>query len=332
MRVFIIAEAGVNHNGSLELAYRLCDVALAAGADAVKFQTWKTDNIVTRSAAMATYQQENLRETAQSQYEMLKRLELQYDDFRQIKAYCDKIGICFLSTPDDEESLDFLLSLHLPVMKIGSGDVTNIPYLRRIAASKLRVILSTGMATLAEVDIAYRTLMQYGATDVALLHCTTNYPCPYENVNLRAMQTLHAAIGCEVGFSDHTQGIIMPVAAVAMGASIIEKHFTLDKAMDGPDHKASLDPDELRAMVQAIRATECAMGNGVKCPCDSEVLISSVVRKRIVANAAIKLGDVLTESNMTVKRCGDGMDAAYWDLLIGRTANRNYQKDEPIIL
>lgn len=332
MGVFVIAEAGVNHNGSLDLAYRLCDEAKTAGADAVKFQTWKTENIVTRQAAMASYQRDNLKEKRQSQYDMLKRLELQYDDFRDLKRYCDRIGLCFLSTPDDEESLDFLLALGMPFLKVGSGEVTNIPYLRRIGRSGAKVILSTGMATLAEVDVAYRTLLTSGAEEVILLHCTTNYPCPYDEVNLKAMQTLKAAFGCRVGYSDHTQGIAVSIAAVAMGAAVLEKHFTLDNEMEGPDHKASLNPEELREMVQAVRQTELALGDGFKRPKPSEAEISSVVRKRVVARRVIACGEYFTEENLTVKRCSEGLDAVHWDLFMGRQARKNYDVDEPVWL
>ena len=283
MAVYIIAEAGVNHNGRLDLALRLCDVAKAAGVDAVKFQTWKTEKIVTQTAAKATYQVENTHSNEETQFDMLKKLELSYRQFFEIKEYCDKIGIDFLSTPDEEDSLNFLVDLHLPVLKIGSGEVTNIPYLRRIGSKHLQVILSTGMSYLSDVETAYRTLLKAGAKSVSLLHCTTNYPCPMSEVNLRAMQTLKDAFHCVVGYSDHTMGIEIPIAAAAMGAEIIEKHFTLDKEMDGPDHKASLNPEELKQMVMAIRNIERALGNGIKQPNESEKQISEVVLKRIVA-------------------------------------------------
>lgn len=331
MGVFIIAEAGVNHNGDVNLAYRLCDAAKEAGVDAVKFQTWKTEKIVTSSAAMATYQSENTGEQ-DSQFNMLKKLELTYKDFRSIKAYCEKIGVAFLSTPDEEESLDFLCSLDLPFLKIGSGEVTNIPYLRKIGSKGMSVILSTGMSYLSDVDIAYRTLMEAGAYSVSLLHCTTNYPCPMNEVNLRAMQTLKDAFKCRVGYSDHTMGIEVPIAAVAMGAEIIEKHFTLDKNMEGPDHKASLNPVELKNMVTAIRNIERALGDGIKQPNTSEKEISKVVLKRIVASRPIKCGEVLSETNMTVKRSDVGIKASYWDVVAGRVAQQDYSIDEDIKL
>lgn len=332
MAIYIIAEAGVNHNGRLDLALRLCDAAKAAGVDAVKFQTWKTEKIVTQSAAKATYQAENTHSVEESQFDMLKKLELSYHQFIEIKAYCEKIGIDFLSTPDEEESLNFLVDLHLPVLKIGSGEVTNIPYLRRIGSKHLPVILSTGMSYLSDVETACRTLLEAGAKSVSLLHCTTNYPCPMAEVNLRAMQTLKDAFHCAVGYSDHTMGIEIPIAAAAMGAQIIEKHFTLDKEMDGPDHKASLNPEELKQMVVAIRHIEQALGDGIKQPNASEKQISEVVLKRIVAATPIKEGEVLSTDNMTVKRSAIGLKASLWDLVDGRIATCNYAIDEPIII
>lgn len=331
MKVFIIAEAGVNHNGDIQLAYRLCDAAKEAGVDAVKFQTWKTEKIVTRTADMATYQSDNTG-MEDSQYNMLKKLELSYEDFKSIHEYCNKIGIMFLSTPDEEESLDFLCDLHLRFLKIGSGEVTNIPYLRKIGSKQMNVILSTGMSYLSDVEVAYRTLLEAGAKSVSLLHCTTNYPCPMNEVNLRAMQTMRESFKCKVGYSDHTMGIEVPIAAVAMGAEIIEKHFTLDKNMEGPDHKASLNPDELKAMVTAIRHIECALGDGIKQPNQSEKEISMVVLKRIVASRTIKKGEILTEKNMTVKRSDNGIKASYWDVVAGRVAQQDYSIDEEIKL
>ena len=332
MAVYIIAEAGVNHNGRLDLALRLCDVAKAAGVDAVKFQTWKTEKIVTQTAAKATYQVENTHSNEETKFDMLKKLEPSYRQFFEIKEYCDKIGIDFLSTPDEEDSLNFLVDLHLPVLKIGSGEVTNIPYLRRIGSKHLPVILSTGMSYLSDVETAYRTLLKAGAKSVSLLHCTTNYPCPMSEVNLRAMQTLKDAFHCVVGYSDHTMGIEIPIAAAAMGAEIIEKHFTLDKEMDGPDHKASLNPEELKQMVVAIRHIEQALGDGIKQPNESEKQISEVVLKRIVAATPIKEGEVLSADNMTVKRSTVGLKASLWDLVNGRIATCNYAIDEPIII
>ena len=331
MSVYIIAEAGVNHNGRLDLALKLCDAAKEAGVDAVKFQTWKTEKIVTKSAAKAAYQEENTG-CDQSQFEMLKELELSYSDFEKINDYCKKIGVQFLSTPDEEESLDFLCSMNLPFVKIGSGEVTNIPYLRVIGSKHQKVVISTGMSTLADVEKAYNTLIESGAPEVALLHCTTNYPCPYDEVNLQAMQTMKAAFKCQVGYSDHTMGIEVPIAAVAMGAEIIEKHFTLDRTMDGPDHQASLEPQELKQMVKSIRNIEQSMGDGIKRPNASEQKNAEVVLKRIIAKEPIKKGDILSENNLTLLRSSDGIPAKFWDLVANRPARRDYQIDEPIEL
>lgn len=329
-KTYIIAEAGVNHNGRLDLALKLCDAAKEAGADAIKFQTWKTEKIVTKSAALATYQHENINSKSQSQFEMLKALELSYDDFRIIQTYCKKIGIEFLSTPDEEYSLQFLSTLNLPFIKLGSGEVTNIPYLKKVGALKKDVLLSTGMTYLSDVDIAYRTLLESGATSVSLMHCTTNYPCPMNEVNLQAMQTLKYAFNCKVGYSDHTMGIEIPIAAVAMGAEIIEKHFTLDQEMDGPDHKASLNPIQLKDMIAAIRNIEKALGDGIKRPNKSELEISKVVLKRIVANCPIHKGEILTEEKLTVKRSSYGINASLWETIIGSQALYDFNTDEPI--
>lgn len=325
----IIAEAGVNHNGKLDLALKLCDAAKEAGADVVKFQTWKTEKIITRTVAQAEYQTENTGKT-ESQFDMLKRLELSYDDFRKVKEYCDKIGIQFASTADEEESLDFLISLGIPFIKIGSGEITNIPYLRIMGSKKLPVIISSGMSTLAEVDVALAELRNAGATDIILLHCTTNYPCPMEDVNLNAMITMKNAFKLPVGYSDHTKGIEVPIAAVAMGAKVIEKHFTLDRNMEGPDHLASTEPDEFKKMVESIRNIEKAMGNGEKVPTMSEIDISKVVFKRIVASKEIKAGEVLSEENICVKRNDKGVPARYWDLIIGTVAKKDYSIDEAV--
>ena len=331
MHTYIIAEAGVNHNGQLDLALKLCDAAKEAGVDCVKFQTWQTEKIVTRKAEKATYQSENTNDAEESQFDMLKKLELSYEDFRLVQEHCNKIGIDFLSTPDEEYSLAFLMNeLHLPLIKIGSGEVTNIPYLRQMASYHKPIILSTGMATLAQVAKAYDTLIAAGAPSVSLLHCTTNYPCPKNEVNLRAMQTMKEAFKCPVGYSDHTMGTEIPIAAVAMGAEIIEKHFTLDRNMDGPDHKASLEPHELKYMVACIRNIEVALGDGIKRPNPSEVEISKVVLKSIVAKVPINKGETLTANNMTIKRAGSGIPAAHWDMIVGTKALRDYDIDEPI--
>lgn len=330
MSVYIIAEAGVNHNGQLDLALKLCDAAKDAGVDAVKFQTWKTESIVTAQARQATYQTVNTG-VEESQYDMLKKLELSYDHFRYIQDYCKKIGIDFLSTPDEEESLEFLVSLGMPLIKVGSGEVTNIPYLRKIGAQKKPVILSTGMSNLAQVATAYDTLLAAGAPSVALLHCTTNYPCPLDEVNLKAMCTLRDAFKCQVGYSDHTMGLEVPVAAVALGAEIIEKHFTLDRAMEGPDHKASLEPAELKMMVYHIRNIELALGDGIKRPNKSEADNTKVVQKSILAKVPINKGEVLTEDKLVSKRAGAGISSVHWDVVVGTTAVKDYEIDEPIV-
>lgn len=331
MATYIIAEAGVNHNGSLELAVKLCDAAKEAGADAVKFQTWKTEKIVCRNTDTADYQARNTGNKTETQFDMLKKLELTHQDFHAIQSHCREIGIDFLTTPDEEDSLRFIVEdLHLPLIKIGSGEVTNLHYLKQIASYSLPVILSTGMSTLAQVATAYDTLLAAGAPEVILLHCTTNYPCPMDEVNLRAMITLRDAMHCNVGYSDHTLGTEIPVAAVAMGAKVIEKHFTLDCTMPGPDHRASLEPAELKRMVSEIRNVEKALGDGIKRPNRSEIEISKVVRKSIVAKRPIRKGELFSDENLTVKRAGSGLSASAWDMVIGLRADADYQEDEPI--
>lgn len=331
MAAYIIAEAGVNHNGSLELALKLCDAAKEAGADAVKFQTWKTEKIVCRNTDTADYQARNTGNTTETQFDMLKKLELTHQDFHAIQSHCREIGIDFLTTPDEEDSLRFIVEdLHLPLIKIGSGEVTNLHYLKQIASYRLPVILSTGMSTLAQVATAYDTLISAGAPEVILLHCTTNYPCPMDEVNLRSMITLRDAMHCNVGYSDHTLGTEIPVAAVAMGAKVIEKHFTLDCTMPGPDHRASLEPAELKRMVSEIRNVEKALGDGIKRPNRSEIEISKVVRKSIVAKRPIRKGELFSDENLTVKRAGSGLSASAWDMVIGLRADADYHEDEPI--
>lgn len=330
-KILVIAEAGVNHNGKLDLAYKLCDVAKESGVDIVKFQTWKTDLVITQNTRMAGYQTENLG-SSESQYEMLKKLELSYAHFRLVKEHCDNIGIRFLSTADERESLDFLIDLGVDLVKLGSGEITNIPYLRYVGGLNLPVVLSTGMSNLAQVATAYDTLVNAGAKDISILHCTTNYPCPMDEVNLKAMCTLRDAFKCSVGYSDHTMGTEVPVAAVAMGAEIIEKHFTLDKNMEGPDHKASLEPAELKLMVQQIRNIEVALGDGIKRPNKSEAENAKVVQKSILAKRPIKKGEVLTEDNLVAKRAGSGISSVYWDVIVGTKALQDYDIDEPIKL
>lgn len=331
MQVCIIAEAGVNHNGKLNLALELCRSAKEAGADIIKFQTWKTEKIITGNVAQAKYQKENT-QTEDTQFEMLKKLELSYDDFKKIKEYCDELGIQFASTADEEESLDFLIELGIPFIKIGSGDIMNIPYLRYIGSKGLPVILSTGMSTLSDVDLSIQALKEGGCSNITLLHCTTSYPCPYENVNLRAMNTLHNCFRCPIGYSDHTMGQEAALAAVARGAQVIEKHFTLDRSLPGPDHIASTEPQEFSNMVKAIRNVEMALGNGKKEPTQAEKETSKVVFKHIVASRNIFAGELLDANNMCVKRNESGISARYWDLMVGRKAKRAYAENEAIEL
>ena len=328
-KCLIIAEAGVNHNGKLDLALKLCDAAKEAGADVVKFQTWQTEKLLTRSVKQAEYQVSNTG-MMESQFDMLKRLELSQDDFREIKKHCDSIGITFASTADEPDSFDFLVDLGIPFVKIGSGEICNTPYLRYMGSKNLPVILSTGMSTLDEVRESVETLKQGGARDITLLHCTTNYPCPLEEVNLKAMETLREEFNLPVGYSDHTKGIEAAVSAVAMGAKVIEKHFTLDCSMEGPDHIASTEPDEFKKLVDSVRKVESILGTGVKVPTESEKAIKGVVTKRIVACRDIGTGEQFSLSNVCVKRSDAGLLARSWDSLIGKKASRRYAEDEGI--
>ncbi len=324
----IIAEAGVNHNGSLEMAKKLIIEAKRCGADIVKFQTFNPNKVVSKYAEMANYQKENIGKTM-SQQDMLKGLALTHDDFLELIKYCGEIGIKFLSTPFDNESISFLDDLQ-DIWKIPSGEITNYPYLVRIAKTHKDVILSTGMCTLDEVDAALAVLRDSGAGTITLLHCTTNYPTPYQDVNLNAMLTMKEHCRCPVGYSDHTKGIEVPIAAVAMGAAVIEKHFTLDRNMEGPDHKASLEPDELRAMVDSIRHIEQAMGDGEKKLTESEKTNKDVVRKSIIAKRDIKKGEILSEENITTKRPGTGISPMRLNEVIGTEAIRDFMEDELI--
>lgn len=327
--VFIIAEAGVNHNGSMEVARKLVDEAVLAGADAIKFQTFKTENLVCRNAGKAEYQMKTT-ERGESQFEMLKRLELSPDMHEQLIDYCGQKKIMFLSTPFDVESLHFLVQCGIPIIKIPSGEITDYPYLREVGRTGKRVILSTGMSTLQEVRNAVKVLQDHGSKEITILHCNTEYPTPYSDVNLRAMLTLGNDLGIGVGYSDHTQGIEVPIAAAALGAAVIEKHFTLDRRMKGPDHKASLEPKELQAMVRAIRNIEAALGDGIKGPSESEKKNIAIVRKSIVAQCDIKEGDIFTEENLTVKRPGTGISPMRWNELIGQKAKRSFAEDEMV--
>jgi len=325
---FIIAEAGVNHNGDIGLAKELIDAAKKAGADAVKFQTFKTENLVTENAEMAEYQKKNLGKK-ESQLKMLKKYELNYNDFKRLKRYCDKKGIIFLSTPHSEDAVDFLEPL-VPAYKIGSGDLTNLPFLEKIAQKKKPIILSTGMAMLDEVREAVKVIKKHGNNKIILLHCTTNYPCPIEEVNLKTMLTLKREFRLPVGYSDHTLGILVPIMAVAMGAQVLEKHFTLNKNLPGPDHKTSLEPDELREMVKKVREAEKALGDGIKKPTKSEEKIKKIVRKSIVAKNDIPGDAVITEDMLIIKRPGIGIKPKYLNKIIGKKAKKDIKKDSLI--
>ena len=332
MRVFIIAEAGVNHNGSIELAKELIDVAAETGVDAVKFQTFKAEKLVSKDAVKAKYQKENMNTADDSQFSMLKKLELDVDTHHELISYCKHKNIMFLSTPFDHESIALLNDLGLEIFKIPSGEITNLPYLRHIGKLGKKVILSTGMADIGEIEDALDVLVTAGTSkeSITVLHANTMYPTPIEDVNLRAMQTIAYAFGVDVGYSDHTLGIEVPIAAVAMGAKVIEKHFTLDKTMEGPDHKASLVPKELKAMVKAIRNIELALGSSMKKPSQSEKPNMEVVRKSIVARKPIKKGEKLSEENLTVKRPSYGISPMRWDEIIGTISQKDYEADELI--
>ena len=330
MSIYIIAEAGVNHNGSFDLACRMVDAAKKAGADCIKFQTFKACNLVTHDAKKAEYQVKTT--GSASQEEMLKKLELSYDEFLSLKQYCDRTGIRFLSTPFDFESIDFLNTFEMPFWKIPSGEITNLPYLHAIAGTGKPVVMSTGMCRMDEIGAAVKVLKENGTKDIRLLQCNTEYPTPFEDVNLRAMRTMRDAFGLEVGYSDHTPGIEAPIAAAALGATIIEKHFTLDRNMEGPDHKASLEPDELAAMVRAVRNVELALGNGIKEPSNSEKKNIAIVRKSIVAARNIKKGETLTEDNLSTKRPGSGISPMKWFEVIGTKAIRDFGESELIEL
>jgi len=326
--VFMIAEAGVNHNGSLKLAKTMIDRAKEAGADAVKFQTFKAEELATREAPKAAYQKRNL--PGGSQFDLLRSLQLSENNFRELSAYCAKKGIIFLSTPFEEASADFLNKLKIPAYKISSGDLTNFPLLRKVAGFKRPVILSTGMGSLAEVKEAVRVIHSAGDRDIILLHCTSNYPADFADVNLNAMLTLANEFNLMVGYSDHTPGIEVPIAAAALGARVIEKHFTLDKELPGPDQRASLDPAELRNMVRAIRNIEQAMGDGIKAPRRSEEAIKMVARKSIVARRAIPCGARLTLDMLAVKRPGTGIAPAFLKDLIKMRTKVAMRKDQII--
>lgn len=331
MSVYVIAEAGVNHNGDINIAKKLVDKAKEAGADCIKFQTFIAKRIASKRAVKAEYQ---VRETGnnESQLDMLSKLELSFEEFFELNEYCKTKKIEFLSTGFDFDSIDFLNGLGMKKWKIPSGDITNLPYLIKIAKLNKPVILSTGMSTLQEISDAIHVLKENGTKDLTVLHCTTEYPTPFEDVNLAAMNTIQKNFNVPIGYSDHTLGISIPVAAVAIGATIIEKHFTLDRNMDGPDHKASLEPDELKAMVDAIRSVELSIGNSEKKPVESEKKNMLVARKSLVANSSIKAGEFFTEENLTVKRPGNGISPMQWFDVLGQKAVRDFEEDELIDL
>ncbi|WP_373072010.1 N-acetylneuraminate synthase [Sulfurimonas sp.] len=332
MSVFIIAEAGVNHNGSVELAKKLVDVASMAGADAVKFQTFKTENLVSKNAHKAEYQKQTT-DKEESQFEMIKKLELDLDVHKELINYCKNKNIIFMSTPFDLDSVDMLNDLGLEIFKIPSGEITNLPYLRKIGKLNKKIVLSTGMADMDEIGDSLNVLISSGTKkeNITVLHANTMYPTPMEDVNLNAMLSIKKEYAVEIGYSDHTLGIEVDIAAVAMGAKVIEKHFTLDNTMEGPDHKASLEPYELIAMVSGIRNIEKALGDGVKKPSKSETPNIEVARKSIVASCDIKKGEILDESNLAIKRPGNGINPMKWDSVIGTVAQKDYQADELIL-
>ena len=330
MSVFIIAEAGVNHNGDIDLAKNLIDVASEAGADAIKFQTFKAEKLVSKNTQKAKYQKENMQGKGDSQFEMLKKLELDENTHEELIAYCKTKNIMFLSTPFDLDSVDMLYNLGIKIFKIPSGEITNLPYLRKIGRLQEKIIISTGMSNMSEIKDALGVLIKAGTQkeNITVLHANTMYPTPMQDVNLNAMLSISKELDIAYGYSDHTLGIEVDIAAVAMGASVIEKHFTLDKNMDGPDHKASLEPDELRAMIQSIRNIELALGSSIKKMSKSESVNIEVARKSIVASCEIKKGEIFSEKNLTTKRPAKGISPMKWDDIIGSVATKDYKEDE----
>lgn len=331
MKTFIIAEAGVNHNGSIDVAIKMIDAAKEAGADCIKFQTFKAKDLVSGLASKAEYQKKQTKK-GESQLSMLQKLELSHEDFSLLDQHCKKQDIIFLSTPFDLRSIEFLQTLNMKHWKIPSGEITNLPYLIKIAQTHMPVILSTGMSTLVEIDDALKVLREFGSGEVTLLHCTTEYPAPFSEVNLHAMETLRKTFNLDVGYSDHTTGIEIPIAAVALGATVIEKHFTLDREMEGPDHKASLEPDELKSMVSAIRNIEISLGSGEKEPSPSEIKNIPIARKSITASRDIKKGEPFSVDNITTKRPGNGISPMQWFEVLGKVSKRSFQEDEMIEL
>lgn len=331
-KVIIIAEAGVNHNGDINKAKELIDAAAEAQVDYVKFQTFIADKLVTKSAKRAQYQDQNTGDK-DSQYEMLKKLELSHDDHQELMSYAHQKGVKFLSTAFDLESLDYLKKIGIHLAKIPSGEITNYPYLKRIAHLFPHIVMSTGMANLKEIKEAFQVLIENGAKkeNITVLHCNTEYPTPMQDVNLKAMKHVQEELGVSIGYSDHTLGIEVPIAAVALGAKVIEKHFTLDRNLPGPDHKASLEPQELKAMVMAIRNIEKAVGgSGIKAPSPSEIKNKKIARKSIVASKPIAMGELFTEENLAVKRPGSGISPMEWNEIIGKSSDKNYTEDQLI--
>jgi len=333
-QVLIIAEAGVNHNGSLDLAKQLIDKAVESGVDIIKFQTFKSEKLVSKTAKQAEYQQRNIGKKDEGQLAMLKKLELSQQDHNELIAYCGKKGIRFLSTAFDMDSIEYLHSLNMGLWKIPSGEITNYPYLRKIAQYHEPVILSTGMCELSDIEAAVKVLIEFGIKkeQITILHCNTEYPTPFTDVNLKAMLEIGKIFGVQIGYSDHTSGIEVPIAAVALGAKVIEKHFTLDRNMEGPDHKASIEPKELRIMVNSIRNIEQALGCGHKIITESERKNIKIARKSIVASCHIKAGELLTEKNLTVKRPGTGISPMRWNDVIGTKASKDFEEEEVIVL
>lgn len=334
-KVIIIAEAGVNHNGDIDKAFKLIDAAVAAGVDYVKFQTFKAVNLVSKSAKKAAYQIQNTKDDNDSQLEMLKQLELSHNQHEELIKYCKEKNIKFFSTAFDLASLDYLSAIGLKLVKIPSGEITNLPYLKKAALLFDQVIISTGMSMMSEIRDALNVFLDLGIAreKITILHCNTEYPTPMKDVNLKAMLSIGKEFGVKIGYSDHTLGIEVPIAAVALGATVIEKHFTLDKNLPGPDHAASLEPDELTAMCKAIRNIEGALsGNGIKEPSESEMKNIAIARKSIVAKTDIKKGDVYTTNNITTKRPGNGISAMRWEEVLGTVAIRDFEDDELIEL
>lgn len=334
-KIVIIAEAGVNHNGDIEIAKKLIDEAVASGVDYIKFQTFKSEMVVSKNAQKAEYQIENTGNQSETQYEMIKKLELSLDQHEILIEYCKEKGIKFFSTAFDLESLQYLADIGLDLVKIPSGEITNLPYLRKAARLFNKVIISTGMSTVKDIELALKVFTDAGISKefITILHCNTEYPTPMKDVNLKAMLHIGKEFETAIGYSDHTLGIEVPIAAVALGATMIEKHFTLDKGMDGPDHKASLEPDELKAMVSAIRNIEQAIsGSGFKEPSASEMKNTDIARRSLVAKHAIKKGELFSEDNISAKRPGTGISPMLWDQVIGKKAERDFEEDDLIEL